>query len=315
LIEAKALASATGGASQVAAARAQAMERLQAAIRKSPTFIDAYHLIAEIQVDDGAKDRAIETLRAGLKAVPIDAAGLSIVLRVLCTPEVAGRPVDPARLDAARAFAEEFAGKDDRGGMALAAAIGFHRAGQLDAALPWAERAAKLADVQTVHLNYGDLLLSLAEARQGSEREGFLTRALAEFDRVLKDQPGNVEAVNNKAWILHTYLHRSGEALELAESAARRAEPSSLPAEFYDTLGSIQEATGRAREAEESYRAGLTKAPDLPILNFHMARLIAEDKSRAGRAASFLERAMAGRDKLPPEMAAEVSALAEKVNR
>ncbi len=315
LIEARALASTAGAPSQVAAARAQAIEILQAAIKRQPNFTEAYHLIAEIHVNDGAKDRAIQALRASLKAVPTDATGLAIALRVLCEPAGPGKPADPARLDEARAFAEEFAGKDEKGPLTLAAAVGLHRSGQLESALPWAEKAAKLSDTRAVHLNFGDLLLSLAESRRGGEREGYLARAVAEFDRVLKEQPDNIEAVNNKAWILHTYLKRSQEALELAESAARRVESSSLPAEFYDTLGAIQEATGHAREAEESYRSGLTKAPDLPILNFHMARLIASDKSRASRAAGFVERAVAGRDKLPPEMAAEVAALAEKVAR
>lgn len=315
LIEARAMASASGAPSQVAAARAQAVEILQAAIKRQPSFIEAYHLIAEIHVNDGAKDRAIQTLRAAMRAVPTDATTLAIAIRVLSEPSATGRPADPARLDEARAFAEEFAGKDDKGTLALAAAVGLHRSGQLEAALPWAEKAAKLSDTRAVHLNFGDLLLSLAEAKRGPERDGYLTRALAEFDRVLKEQPENVEAVNNKAWILHSYLKRSQEALDLAEAAVRKVEPSTLPPEFYDTLGSIQEATGHGREAEESYRAGLSKAPDLPILNFHMARLIAGDKTRTGKAAGYVERAMAGRDKLPPEMAAEVASLAEKISR
>ncbi len=315
LIEAKALASAPGAASQVAAGRAQAVEILRTLVAKRPEFIEAYHQLAEIHVVDGSKDRAIDVLRAGLKAVPADANGLSIALRILCEPAAPGKPADPARLDQARALAEEFAGSDTTGAMAAAASIGFHRAGQLDAALPWGEKAAKLSDAQGVHLNFGDLLLTLAESRPGGERDGYLARALAEFDRVLKDRPDTIEAVNNKAWILHTYMKRSQEALDLAESAARKADPASLPAEFYDTLGAIQEATGHAREAEESYRAGLEKAPDMPMLNFHMARLILADKARAGRAAAYLERAQSGRDKLPPAMAAEVATLAEKVNR
>ncbi|HEY2158588.1 MAG TPA: tetratricopeptide repeat protein, partial [Isosphaeraceae bacterium] len=315
MIEARALASAGGSPSQVAASRAQAAEILRAVVQKRPEFIEAYHQLAEIHAVDGSKDRAIETLRAGLKAVPTDANGLSIAVRILCEPAAAGKPADPARLDEARALAEEFAGADTNGAMAAAAAIGFHRAGELDAALPWGEKAAKLSDAQGIHLNFGDLLLTLAESRPGAGRDGYLTRALAEFDRVLKDRPDTIEAVNNKAWILHTYLKRSQEALDLAEAAVRRAEPAGLPPEFYDTLGSIQEATGHAREAEESYRAGLEKAPEMPMLNFHMARLILADKARAGRAAAYLERAQAGRDKLPPAMAAEVAALAEKVSR
>ncbi len=218
LIEARALASAAGAPSQVAASRRRPSSSSRRWSRSSPNFIEAYHQLAEIHSADGAKDRAIEALRAGLKAVPTDANGLSIAVRILCEPTAAGKPAEPARLDEARALAEEFAGRDATGAMAAAASIGFHRAGQLDAALPWAEKAAKLSDAQGVHLNFGDLLLTLAESQPGSERDGYLTRALAEFDRVLKDRPETIEAVNNKAWILHTYLKRSQEALDLAES-------------------------------------------------------------------------------------------------
>ncbi len=47
----------------------------------------------------------------------------------------------------------------------LAAAVGFHKAGQLDLALPLSERAATLLDNPVAHLNLGDLLLSLAESQ------------------------------------------------------------------------------------------------------------------------------------------------------
>jgi cellulose synthase operon protein C len=315
LVQAKALASTTGSASQASAGRARAIDVLNEAIRKSPKFSDAYHALAEIHLNNGSTDQAIAALRQGLKAVPDDANGLSIAIRILCEPPAPGKTADPARLDEARAIAEEFAGKDEKGGLALAVAVGFHRSAQLLNALPWAEKAVKLSDTRPVHLNFGDLLLSLAESTRGDGRTEYLSRALAEFDRVLKEQPDNIEAVNNKAWILHSYQNRSQEALELAEGLVRRAEPAMLPAEFYDTLGSIRETIGRSREAEEAYRKGLEKAPDMPIINFHMGRLIASDPSRAKKAAPFLEKAIAGRASLPPEQAAEASSLSEKVKR
>src|SRR5207244_75630 len=67
-------------------------------------------------------------------------------------------------------------------------------------------------------------------------------QAVAQYDLVRKAQANSVEAVNNKAWILHRYLGRHAEALDLAEDLVRRADPTTLPAEFLDTLGSIQEA-------------------------------------------------------------------------
>jgi tetratricopeptide (TPR) repeat protein len=315
LVEAWAMASASGSASQVAANRTNAIEILTALIKKQPALSEAYHLLAQVHEKTGAKDQAVASLRAGLKAVPTDAAGLSIALRMLCEPAGPGKPADPARLDEARALAEEVAGPDKTGALCHAAAVGFHKSAQLAPAIHWSEKAAKLSDARVVHLNFGDILLSVAETTRGAERDAYLTRGIAEFDRVIKEQPTNVEAVNNKAWILHSYRGRSQEALELAEGLTRKVESATLPAEFYDTLGSIQEAVGRSREAEESYKVGLEKSPDLPVLNFHMGRLIAADKARARRASSYLERAQKAHDQLPPEMAAEVAGLVEKVNR
>ena len=43
-------------------------------------------------------------------------------------------------------------------------AIGYQRAGKIDLALPWAEKAAKKIDRPGVHLAYGGILLAQAEA-------------------------------------------------------------------------------------------------------------------------------------------------------
>ena len=68
---------------------------------------------------------------------------------------------------------------------------------------------------------------------------------------MLKSQPNSVEAVNNKAWILHTYLDQSRQALELVLDLQKRVNSAALPGEFYDTLGSIQESIGKIRDAEQ----------------------------------------------------------------
>ena len=69
-------------------------------------------------------------------------------------------------------------------------------------------------------------------------------RAVDEYNRVLKLQPGQIEAVNNKAWVLHMYLERSQEALEVMKEVLKHADPAVLPGEFFDTLGNIQETVG-----------------------------------------------------------------------
>ncbi len=110
---------------------------------------------------------------------------------------------------------------------------------------------------------------------------------------MLKVQPNSIEAVNNKAWILHTYLGRSQEALELVMDLKKHVAPTALPGEFFDTLGTIQESIGQTRDAEQSYLDGLKKSPENPALNFHFGRLLAADHSRATKAKVHLNKALA----------------------
>ena len=72
-----------------------------------------------------------------------------------------------------------------------------------------AEKAAARLDAPVVHLNYGDILLSLAEARNDDQAPAYFRRAVEQYDLVLKSQANSVEAVNNKAWILSRYLGRA----------------------------------------------------------------------------------------------------------
>ncbi len=130
-------------------------------------------------------------------------------------------------------------------------------------------------------------------------------KAVAEYDLVLKTQANSIEAINNKAWVELEYLGHAQEALALAEGLLKRVDPATLPPDFYDTLGAIQEKVNRPHDAEASYTAGLKRAADHPVLNFHLGRLLALDKARARSAASYLKKAQAARGQLPPNLAAE----------
>ena len=59
------------------------------------------------------------------------------------------------------------------------------------------------------HINLGDLLLSIAESQPDPpEAKAAFAKAVEQYDLVLKVQPNSIEAVNNKAWILHSYLRQ-----------------------------------------------------------------------------------------------------------
>ena len=132
---------------------------------------------------------------------------------------------------------------------------------------------------------------------------------------MLKVQPGQVEAVNNKAWVLHMYLKRHQQAYELMQSAMKQVNAATLPGEFYDTLGSVQEALGRRNEAEQAYQTGLARSPDHPVLNYHFGKLLAADRTRTARARVYLAKALEGRSQLSPAMAHDAETLVGQLGR
>ncbi len=314
LLQARALAEQPGTEKQVAARRSQAIGLLAAAIQKQPTFAAAYHQSAAIEMLLRHRDKAVAALKAGLQAVPDDATGLATLIELLTEPREDGSRPTPAELTEAQTLAESVGGRDEKGSLSLALAVGYHKAGQLERAMPWAEKAAAKLDAPPVHLNYGDLLLSIAEeARDPDQARTYFQRAVAQYDLVLKSQASSIAAVNNKAWILHKHLGDSRGALALALGLLKRSDPATLPGEFFDTLGSVQEATGSAHDAEDSYARGLRKEPDHPVLNFHMGKLLLAEHNR--KAISYLEKAYASRNRLSPKMADEVASLMKKATR
>ncbi len=108
---------------------------------------------------------------------------------------------------------------------------------------------------------------------------------------------------------MHTYLGRSREALDLVVALRSRAIPVTLPCEFFDTMGAIQESVGKANDAESSYLEGLKKDDRNAVLNFHFGRLLATDRTRASRARFHLNKALADRGRLSSTMAHEADSL------
>ena len=316
LLRAQALVQMDGTPERKAANRDEAAKSIRDAIVVNPNFLEAYHHLAELRLLQGERKMALNALREALKINPNDDTGLSSLIFHICEPRTPGAAVDPRDLDEARTLADEFAKRDDRGIFALAVAMGYQRAGQIDLAMPWAEKAARAIDKPPVHMAYGGILLTRAETTAAkSEAEALLLKAIEQYDAVLKAEPNALEAVNNKAWILHHYFNRHAEALAVAEGLVRKVPIGALPPEFYDTLGSIQEALHQAENARDSYALGLRKSPDHPTLNYHMGKLLANDPKRSDEAAGCLEKARSGRAKLSPEMAKDLDGLLKTVSR
>jgi tetratricopeptide (TPR) repeat protein len=314
LVRASALMVGDASGTQTDSRRAEGLKLLAAAIERDPSFLEAYHKAAEIQIVRGQREEAIALLEKSLTANAADTAGLALIIEYLASPDESGAAAPAKSLDRAAELAHRFAGSDQQGYACLAVGVGYHKAGQLAAALPWMERAVERLDAAVVHLNLGDLLLGMADSESDpTAAKPVLERALAEYDRTLALEPTSIEAVNNKAWILHDAFGRHAEALALAEDLMKHLDRSTLPPEFLDTVGSIHEALGHKRQAEDCYGEGLRKAPDHPILNFHMGRLLATDVTTANRAKGYLKKASATLESIRPEMASKADQLLQRL--
>ncbi|APW60353.1 tetratricopeptide repeat protein [Paludisphaera borealis] len=315
LLQARALDASGSSDAQREAARAKAVTQLEAVIAIEPRFLEAYQTIAEIEMKRNRRPAAIAILKRDLTANPNDGAALAQYVQLLSEPDPASPGARSVGLDEAKKLAAEIGERDKKGSLILAVGVGYHKARRLELALPWSEKAATMLDSPVAHLNLGDLLLSLAESQpEPAKARPYFERAVQQYDLVLKAQPNSIEAVNNKAWVMHSSLGQSQQALELAQALLKRVNPTALPGEFYDTMGAIQEAVGRTTDAEQSYQEGLKRSPDLAVLHYHYGKLIAADKTRTGRAKDHLAKAIAGREQLSPVMADDAVRLVQQIS-
>ena len=119
---------------------------------------------------------------------------------------------------------------------------------------------------------------------------------------MLKTQPNSIEAINNKAWILHTYLGQTGKALELVLALRKRVSSAALARRVLRHSGLDPGVHRPDRDAEQSYLEGLKKSPEHPVLNFHFGKMIASDRGRAVKAKPYLKTALAAGERLSPPM-------------
>ena len=140
------------------------LAQLHDLIKNNPTFREAYQALAEVHLKAGERPR-LAALKDDLRAIPNDAGAAGQLVQLLSERGPDGRPPAPSDLAEAQSIAGEIAARDTKGPMILAVASGFHRAGQLDLALPLARSAAAKLDTPAAHLALGDLLLAVAEAQ------------------------------------------------------------------------------------------------------------------------------------------------------
>lgn len=127
---------------------------------------------------------------------------------------------------------------------------------------------------------------------------GNKAQAVAEYERVLKSQPGSVLALNNLAWLY--FEDGDSRAIELAERAYKRAPER---AEIIDTYGWLLIKSGSLEQGLGLLEKAAKRSPDNGDIRYHLAAGLAQagEKTRARReltalldsGAQFSERAAA----------------------
>ncbi len=145
------------------------------------------------------------------------------------------------------------------------------------ASLTWAqgEKAEALdilANGLTHNLNSPVLLNVLASY---SQADGKIDSAIGAYETILGDNPTDVLASNNLAYLL-TDKRGDQQSLEKALILTQDFEYKTENPFLLDTLAWVYYKMGHHKEAESVLRKALGKAPDHPLMNYHFGLLILE---------------------------------------
>jgi tetratricopeptide (TPR) repeat protein len=124
--------------------------------------------------------------------------------------------------------------------------------------------------------------LALFAGMQNNEQE-----AMRRYRQVLENQPDNLIALNNLAW-MEAQAGKYDSALERID---RCIEFYPGEADVWDTRGWILKGLNRLQEARESYQQAIQIAPERPDFLLHLGELEAED-GNGEQARQYLESAL-----------------------
>ncbi len=179
---------------------------------------------------------------------------------------------DMGKNDQASSSVKKFLnGKDDRETYIQLAQI-YDKGKKFDETAKALDAAEKLAQNDDDRLNVWFMRGAMYERMKKVEQ------AEAEFQKVLKADPNNVDALNYLGYMLADRNMRLEEALTFIKKAVDRFPENGA---FLDSLGWAYYRLGRYTEAEEALRHAVEKTPKDPTVHDHYAdTLLKENKVR-----------------------------------
>lgn len=239
---------------------------LDKALSGTPDFVPALALFSSVELSRGDIAKAEQWAQQVVRAAPKSPTGYNLIAEAALR-----KGQGNAALDALRKAHE--VDKSSQSMARLLRALGnqgnFRPAAEL--AAPW------------LHKNPNDVGVrgALAEVLV---RQGDFRAAKAQYEAILKSQPGQLDALNNLSNVLIEL--NSSEAIEVAERGLK-TDPRNIL--LLDTAGWAHHRLGSNDRALQLLRDARLRAPDNPAIRYHLAAALA----KAGRKSEAREEATA----------------------
>ncbi len=254
-----------------------AVKVLQVYARRRPNDYGIHQQIADLYRELGDVDSAIAQMKRARQSQPDDMRYVVGELNML---------LNANRGDEARTLAAEKVGASKKPYEILLVAQAFAAGNNFADAQQWGGRALAAAGDSIAERAAANSFLGRVYLKQaGIEGSNALReKARDHFRAVLDDQPADLIAGNNLAWLLAMHMNQPQEAVKVIEDVQKRsrAEIDQLPVEFVDTMAIVYKKAGQPQKAQTILKQAVVKHPtSAPLLYQLGLSLIAGQPSQA----------------------------------
>lgn len=224
---------------------------LQSAYDASPSAVQPMFALVRALVRAKKVDRAISFLQSVLKANPTSAEAYALLGAIELTNNAPDRAVKDFNLAIEKQPKE---------------VVGYRALAEFYLSQKKANDALKVVE-SGLQMQPGNSTLRLMKAGI-LETKGDFEGAIAEYQRMLQDEPGSLIVANNLASMLAD--HRTDKAsLDQAKSLVGRLRKSPVP-QFKDTVGWVSYREGDYKDALSALEEASTQLPNLAVVRYHL---------------------------------------------
>jgi predicted Zn-dependent protease len=263
--------------------RDEALKVLRDQVQQRPADPNSHLALASMLRQAGQAGESLQVLRDAFERMPTNRVLAEPLILILC---------ESGRADEAFSLARRFAGDrpDAKSAVYLAELFLRGRAFEQSRKLgQYALRMTKGPAQITIRMLLAENCL---QQHQATGDKSSLPEAREHYAAVLQDQPQNLVAANNLAWLLAEALNEPEDALRLVRSIRDQIPEERLPESMLDTFLIVYRKLGLMNEALLLAESALARHPESAMLNFQAGFVYLQvGKSDAAKAA--LDKALA----------------------